>query len=570
MSRVETTLATVISVLLFGVLLWIGTRGAFATVGAGAARTSVAADEAPSSVVPMPDASATDAPSHGASTGKDAATDAPPEGGVDEDARVVDLLEVFAADNGRAGGPHRAAWARAVGLTWPVLCEPSGLATTMFERFEAETSGSGRLRRSRDPDECPCILVTDGVAAALSCVDVPTPISASREPVTLGPARRLRLRLVAPWGVSLSDARVAMLVYGRFDLHWVEADVAGGSAEFVPVPEDAFLASRSLFVVADGVYAGPYDVPATPPGGGVPELDLLSTRSVKGRVVGPDGPVAAAQVRGEHESNVVAQSHATTDEDGAFVLQGVPARLDEHVVVVAKGLASDVFRVRAAHDHVDVGALHLERGVLVHGTVTVGEGGDPTGAPQPLEEIARGYVGVNLVGERLASVHIGTAHGRATDAATSDAAVETPGVPVAEFTVGPVPAGRAYEVVCHVHETTSATGERVVGRLSAAVAGVVTSEPVRLRVRRGARVRLAWSEGDRPATTQATVRLTSESGRVHRHHVFSERPFTTIALGDPTPGWFDVSVHTESATGTGRIYVDRRCRGDAQVRLSPD
>ncbi|MHC4817996.1 MAG: hypothetical protein ACYTF8_08070, partial [Planctomycetota bacterium] len=143
--------------------------------------------------------------------------------------------------------------------------------------------------------------------------------------LTLGPAQRLRGRIVDEGGRPLESARIRLRFPGGYEWHGIDGRVGkGGAFVFPPIPSGVFARGARLQARADGKAAFETELRSQ---GVVDSLTvrLQGTRTISGRVVDEAGrPVGRAALWFGETDTVCALQKEAAQVDGSFVLKGAP------------------------------------------------------------------------------------------------------------------------------------------------------------------------------------------------------------------------------------------------------
>lgn len=323
----------------------------------------------------------------------------------------------------QAGKPVRAA--TVLTLSGSAVSWTSEKPTENLVLEESKTDKSGVANVTRG-EPYPCLLVHDGKSAAWHCG--PSAAGASMQ-MALEEAMALSIRPVDAKGRPVKAA-VRLVFGGGACLHAIDSNSSGSVRRFPPLPVSRLNETAHLEVRANGYFVGPYPLP--PSLDATADLRLLPTRSVKGRVVGPEGPVSGATV--QFANGHLSPPGVVSAEDGRFVLGGIPQGAGRKLLVKAGGFGPTEVTVVEELDDADVGDVVVAPGMTISGRVLEEDG----------VQVHRAFVAIAKDGERLVAEDTDK-QGR--------------------FELGPFTDGE-YEVTVYLHASEGIAGWRMVGRLA--------------------------------------------------------------------------------------------------------
>ncbi len=389
------------------------------------------------------------------------------------------------------------------------------------------TGADGRAGTDGYSTSSVCALAHDGKRAAWICALTQT---GGTIEFRLGEARIVSLRPVDAKGRAVKKARMRLVFPGGSEIHGIDAAEAGGVHRFPPLPLARFDGHVHVEALAAGYFVGPYELPADagPKGAALP---LIPTRTVTGRVLGPDrSPAAGARVRlandGWDDDGVPA------GPDGRFSLPGVPVGAGRRLMASAEGMAP--LSVGSPGGGDDVGDIVLPEGLFLHGSVREADG----------VKVVRAFIAVSRGGQRVASC-------------------ETK--PGGAFTLGPVDEGQ-YEVEVYLHRSEGVAGWRCLVR-------TVRPGPdaVDFVVPTGLRILLRDSQG-KAVTSRDVETEIAHAGRAEpwKEHFNASGEFSELRmLADPETA-YSITVRVAGyAPATGTATTDAEGRADVEMRLEP-
>lgn len=372
-----------------------------------------------------------------------------------------------------------------------------------------------------------CALAHDGKRAAWICA-----LTQSEGPIEmrLGEARVVSLRPVDAKGKAVKDAKLHLVFSGGAEIHGIDAAAASGVHSFPPLPLDRFDRHAHVEARAAGFFVGPYELPADAGPKGA-ELQLTPTRTVTGRVIGPDGsPASGARVWLANDE--WSDDGVLAGPDGKFSLPGVPVGAGRELIARAEGFAPRSVGSPGAGN--DVGDIALAKGLFLVGRVREADG----------VKVVRAFISISRGGQRVTSGDT---------------------KPGGAFTLGPLDDGE-YDVEVFLHQSEGVAGWR---RLTRSVRpGTDVTDFV---VPTGLRILLRDAQG-KAVTSRDVETEISNAGRAEpwKERFNASGAFTELRmLSSPGTG-YSVTVRVAGyAPATAEATTDSEGRADVEMRLKP-